>query len=299
MFNWSDLRIFLAVQRSGSLSAAARELHLNQTTVGRRLAELESAVGVQLFDRLPDGLRLTAAGREILAPAEAMEERAFTVHRTLAGRGLGVEGVVRLATLESFGTGFLAPRLSPLLEAHPGLRLELVTSNRRLDLSRREADLALRLSKPVESGLVARRLGALEYAVYGAPAYLQRHGRPDAASALSGHALLALDQSLASVPEAHWLDQQRGEAEPVLRSTSLLLLHQAAVAGMGLAVLPRWLAESAPGLELVLGREPILRRELWLAFHPDLRRVPRIRAVVEFVSELVAREAAKLRGMTA
>ncbi|QSQ18762.1 LysR family transcriptional regulator [Pyxidicoccus parkwayensis] len=297
MFDWSDLRVFLAIQRTGSLSAAARTLRVNQTTVGRRLAELEQALGARLFDRLPAGMVLTGAGEELLPHALGVEERALAVERAVSARDSAPSGVVRLTCVESLGSRFLAPRLGELHSRHPGLRLEVLTGSHVLDLTRRESDLALRLGKPVEPGLASRKLGRMGFALYGTRALLGARP-PVHVEDARGIPLLAFDESLAHLPESRWLAKVMGEAVPVLRSNSTSVLFEAALAGLGLAVLPCWLAEGS-GLMRVGAAGEGVEREMWLAVHPDLRRVARIRAVADFLAGLIAREGPRLAGASA
>lgn len=278
MFEWSDVRIFLAVQREGSFTAAARALRIDQTTVGRRLSALESALGARLFRRGRDGPALTAAGVEALERALRMEEEALAFGRVVEARDAQAEGRVRLTTLESLATLFLAPRLPALQRRHPRLALELHADPRSVSLTRREADLALRLSRPEQPGLAARKVATLAYALYGSPAYLA--GRPAVAEGLQGHAALGYDEELSATPEARWL-AGRARAVP-LRSNNVLILREAAAAGLGLAVLPRWVGDSDARLARALDLP--VRRDLWLVVHPELRAVARVRAVAEFVA---------------
>nr|WP_225937896.1 LysR family transcriptional regulator [Myxococcus sp. RHSTA-1-4] len=291
------MRVFLAIQRTGSLSAAARTLRVNQTTVGRRLAELEQALGARLFDRLPGGMVPTAAGEELLPHAQAVEEQALAVERAVGARDAAASGVVRLTCVESLGSRFLAPRLGALRARHPDLRLEVLTGSHVLDLVRRESDLALRLGRPVEPGLASRKLGKLGFALYGARSLLGPRP-PSRVEEVRGMPLLAYDESLSHLPEARWLARVGGDAAPVLRSNSAPVLFEAALAGLGLAVLPCWLAGDS-GLMRVGAPGEGVERELWLAVHPDLRRVTRIRVVADFLAALVEREASRLAGTSA
>jgi len=279
MFDWSDLRLFLAVQRTGSLAAAARLVRLNATTVGRRIEALEAALGTPLFERLPGGWRPSEAGVALIPAAEAMEAQAFSVERSAGARAGGVAGLVRITCTESLGARFLTPLLAPLFDRHPALEIELLTANRILDLARREADLGVRLGRPAKGSLVARRLGKVAYAVYGTGRWL------------------GFDESLAHVPEAAWMEPHLAGAPPVLRSNSTAVLLAAAEAGIGRAVLPCWLADRSASLRRV--GDPVVERELWLAVHPDLRRADRIRAVADHLVEAVAANAAVLAGRPA
>ncbi len=288
MFDWSDLRIFLAVHRTGSFSAAARQLRINATTVGRRIEALEAALGAALFDRMPDGLRPTEAATEIRVHAESMEAQAFAIERKLGGRELA-GGVVRITCSEVMGARLLTPLLSPLREHHPGLRIELGSTSRNLDLVRREADLALRLGRPVEATVVARRLATIGFAVYGTARVA---GLP-----AEERRWVSFDDSLAHVPESEWVETARGPHPPVFRSNSTAALLEAARAGIGLGLLPCWLGEGAAELQRLGG--VVLRRELWLVLHPQLRRAPLVRAVADHLTEAIEARATLLAGEAA
>lgn len=294
-YEWGDLRLFLAIVRAGSLTAAARRLGIDQSTVSRRLAALESAVGTRLIERTTGGCRATAAGERLLPAAERLEVEAFACERALSGLESRVEGTVRLTATEGIGTAFVAPALRALHAAYPSLGVELLLESRTLSLSRREADLALRLARPRQPGLVARRLAEVASALYGSPRYLAARGRPAGGEGLLGHAVLAYEESLAEVPEYRWLAAHAIRAERVLRTNSVLVQLQAAQAGLGLALLPCYLAEGA-GLERVLPIAAGVRRELWLVVHADLQRTARIRAVMAFLADRARERAAWFAG---
>lgn len=291
--NWNDLRYFLAVQRTGTLAGAARTLKVEHTTVSRRLAALESDLGVQLFTRAPDGFLLTDAGADLLPQAEAMERSAEAVSRQLGGRDRRVEGTVRLTTSEGF-SGFLAKRLGPLRQRHPELLVEILASNAQLDLSRGEADLALRLAPTTDPDLVARRVGSTGWSLYAAEGYVQRCGRPASSDDLSGHELVNFAAALSRVPGAVWLGEGRG-ARTVLRANGLGAALNATIGGLGLGVLPCVLGDAEPAL-LRLTLDLLVTCDAWLVVHRDLLRVPRVRTVREFLLDLMEREAAVLRG---
>ena len=279
MLDWGDIRVFLAVQREGSFSAGARALRIDQTTAGRRVAALESAVGARLFRRGRDGISLTAAGTEALERGLRMEEEAAGFARVVGSRDARPEGVLRLTTIESLAVFFLAPRLPRLRKLHPGITLELNGDNRSLSLTRREADLAIRYSRPAQPGLVTRRIATVRYALYGAPAYLGAH--PDLSADLAGHEVLGYADELSVIPEARWL-AERASARVALRSNSLPALREAAAAGLGLLPLPRWLGGGDPRLRRAMALP--FTRELWLVVHEELRSTALVRAVSRFLA---------------
>ncbi|HEY0094822.1 MAG TPA: LysR family transcriptional regulator [Archangium sp.] len=266
---WDDLRVFVALARAGSLSATARELSVSHATVGRRIAALEEALGRTLFDRRADGYVLTAEGAGVLELAADMEERAQGILRR-ADQEAGLTGTVRLTAPEPMAERFLIPRLAALHRRHPGIALKVVSDPRSLSLARREADLAVRLARPREGELVTRRLARLAYGVYVAP---------DGDTA----AWVGLDESLAHLPEAQWLARHAAGARLVLRANTLTGQLAAARAGFGKALLPRWFADEEGGLIALPPPAPPPVREAWLVVHPDLKDVPRVRAVIDAV----------------
>ena len=287
--DWEDLRYFIGLAERGSLSATARALRVNHATVARRVASLEAALGRILLDRRAEGYALTADGRAVFEEARAMEEAALGVLRRLDA-GTSLEGLVRLTTTRSLADGFLVRRLGDLRQRHPGIDLEVVAELRVLSLSRREADLAIRLGRPKDSDLAGRRLGRVSYAFYASASRQARVAEGEAP------ALIGYDADSDFVPEAAWLAAQFPTARFGFRSNSQLAQAEAARAGLGVALLPRYLAAQDAGLVSVgLGPLPPAR-ELWLLVRPDLTRVPRVRTVADHLAELFRRERPLLEG---
>jgi DNA-binding transcriptional LysR family regulator len=267
--DWEDLRVFVALARAGSLSAAARELRVSHATVGRRIAALEDSLGRTLFDRRPDGYVLSAEGAGVLELAAEMEERAHGILRR-SGQEAGLTGTVRLTATEVLAERFLIPRLAALHRRHPGIELEVVSDPRSLSLAKREADVAVRLARPQAGELVRRRLAGLAYGVY-----VARDG--------DRSAWIGLDDSLAHLPEAQWLARHAAGERFVLRANTLMGQLAAARAGFGKALLPHWFAAEEGGLVALPPPAPPPVREAWLVVHPDLKDVPRVRAVIDAV----------------
>lgn len=285
---WSDYRYFLAVGRAGSLSAAARGLGVDQSTVGRRLAALEAAVGARLFDRTPEGYVLTAAGESVRGDVERLEDGFLAVERRLAGGDARVAGVVRVATTEMFASMFIIPHLAALRSRHPGLSLDLVAGIHPVDLSRREADLAVRLgAPPKQPNLIVRAIGEARFALYAAPSYLARRARPHLRGGLKGHAIVGYGGEMAAVPIARWLDEQGRNAEVAFRANTIAAVHDAVQAGLGLGVLPCGLGDrDLVRVSSLAGASPI-----WTVVHEDLARTGRVRAVLQFLSDTLRRDA--------
>ncbi len=293
--DWNDLRYLLAVHEGGSLAAAARKLRVDAATVGRRLTALERAVGVRLLEKAPGGMRLTVAGEQAVQAARHIDETATTLERQLAGADVHVSGTVRVTAPETVVSHVLSPHLPAWRERHPALRLELLAATQVLNLSRREADVAVRLFRPQEPTLTVRKLGELSFALYGARAYVRQHGRPRL-EALREHVLLGYDDSLAQTPERQWLERMGAGALFALRSNSRYALLEAARQGLGLTVLPCYLADGVPGLMRLCAVDALPTREAWLAVHPDLQHAPRVRATIDLLVEAFQREAPRLRG---
>ena len=290
--------MFLAVKRGGSLSAAARALRINQSTVSRRIASLEETLGARLFDRTPDGLVLTAAAERIGEAAEQMEAAALALERRASGQDARVEGPVRLATSEAFAVGFLFDRLMDLRKRHPGLTVEVSVGQPSVDLSRREADLALRFrprgTAPAQPNLVARRLGGMAFAAFASPAYLARAGIPRRADDLAGHDVVIYDEDLPPIPGSSFLREASRGARSITRCTSVLALDAGSRGGLGVTVIPCFLGNRRPALTRLGPPRTVDFADIWLVVHPDLKGNARVRAAMDFLAEVIARDRAVL-----
>ena len=291
---WGHLRFFLELARTGSLSRAARRLGVDRNTVARRVAALEEELGIALFERGPQGWTRTSAGDDLAALASRVEEDVLALARHADARDRAVAGTVRLTTASHVAARLLAPALPALRERHPGLVLEIAVDQRTFDLTRREADLALRMGRPRDAGLVMRKLSDVAYALYASPSYLGRRRAVDLAS----DAFVGFDESLASVPQERWLAKVAPARRVAFRCNSTAALQAAARSGMGVAVLPCFAAGGDPGLVRLEGPEPV-SHELWLLVHGDLRRTPRVRAAIEWVDAVVEAARPELCGAAA
>jgi len=295
--DWNDLRYFLALSRGGSMAAAARALGVNQTTVFRRLNAMEERLGVRLFERLPNGYLPTAAGESLLPDAERVEEVVSAAELRLAGGDLRPSGTVRMTTTEDLMVAFLQPHIAAFRRQYPEIRLEIVVGNLLFDITRREADIAIRPTARPPEHLVGRNLGAIGWAVYASAAYLRQHGTPGDASQLSGHAIVGADENLAGIDASRWMMRHVDDRDLVFRSDSLLVQLGAVREGVGLAILPCFLGDGDRRLRRVLEPENIDDTGgCWLLTHPQLRQVARIRAFMNFIAEAVAGERQRLAG---
>jgi DNA-binding transcriptional LysR family regulator len=282
MSDWEDIRHFVALAREGTLSAAARTLGVDHATVARRVAALETSTGLKLVDRRSRATLLTDDGRRIAAVAAPMEEAAFALSRTAQAAKPDIDGEVAISAPPNFASSVIAPQLVRLRQQHPGIRIKLIGEKRRASLSRREADVALRLSRPVETGLYVRKIGSFGFSLYGAPAYLDK--TPPHAFAFIGY-----DASMADSPQEIWLRTIIGEREVVLRTNDLETQIAAARSGLGIAALPHYLGDGDPRLQRHDVPERPVSRDVWLVVHRDLRQVPPVRAVMEFLTQCVKR----------
>lgn len=295
MLDWDDFRVFLAIARAGTLSAAARQLDVDQSTISRRLVSLERVAGTRLFDRTPEGYGLTAAAQAVLSDVEAIEAGALGVERRLLGEDARPTGTVRVAASDSFASWFLVPHLHRLAVAHPGISVALSTGNQAVDLTRREADISVRLSKPSEPNLVARRLGRAAWALYGSKSYLRRRGIPRLRSQLAGHDVVGFDPELRGTVGAKWLAAHSGRARCVLSTNSLVAQGAAVMAGLGLSPLPCLFGDKAPGLSRALA-QVLGHHDIWLVVHPDVKGSARVRVVMDFLVAVIEAEAELLSG---
>ena len=288
---WDDLRLVLAVAEQGSLAAAARVLGVNHTTVLRRVNAVEAAQGVRLFERLPGGVALTAAGEEVRDAARAMAEAAAAIERRLAGRDLRLAGSLRVTTTDTLMAAVLPGILADFRAAHPDVTVEVSTAHAVANLTRRDADVAIRPSRDPPEILVGRRVAGIAFARYARAA-----DAPGWRGAAADPPWLGLDDSLAATALGRWLRGMPG-ARVVLRADSLLALAQAAAAGLGVAPLPCYLGDATPGLAR-LDPAPLAEVEsaLWVLTHPDLRRTARVRAFTDFAARALAQRRALFEG---
>jgi len=296
MFEWDDARHFLAIHRKGSLSAAARQLGVNQSTVGRRLLSLEDELGTKLFIRARDGYRIAPAGERLLPRAERMEDEAIAIARELAGQVTSLTGVVRVTAADLFGARIVAPLLVSFHEQYPDIDVELDADNRMRSLARREADVAVRIgNKGGEAGLVVRKLGAFYQGVYASRAYVVRRGKPRD-GAWAGHEFIGFGDSMMHAPESHWIEEHAREGRVVLRTSNTLAQLTATLGGMGIAVLPCYAGDAEPDLVRLVALSKSVAETVCIVVHEDTRHAAPIRACADYLAEGLKAQAARLRG---
>jgi DNA-binding transcriptional LysR family regulator len=285
--NWNDLRYLLAVKRGSTITAAARSLSVDDTTVSRRLAALQAASGSTLFSRQPDGtLRLTASGDAIAQCAERMGRQVDLANESLGADHGQYAGSVKLTAVPIVANRLLAPAMGKLLDRHPALQVELIPESRDLSLSRREADLAIRLARPSTGGasVKARRIGTLQYSLYAARSYSVK-----AAARLPW---ISYDDSLAHLPQAKWIAKvATGSVDGIcrLRVHDAETAMEAVLAGLGKTLLPTVIGKREPRLQRLEtdARSPLPSREIWLLAHADQTDLGRIVAVVSWLENVV------------
>lgn len=287
--NWEDLRYFLALARYGSLSAAARALKVSHATVARRVASLEVALQGPLFDRKADGYTPTVRGRRIAALARSMEEAA-QASADMAGPEAGLSGLVRLTMARSIAEQFVVDRLGDFHKQHPGIDLEIIADSRVISLSRREADIALRFGRPKDSDLLARRLSSVAFSFYASRGYakaLRKNPSP---------AMIGFDDENDFIADAAWLNREFPEARFIVRTNSQSTQAAAARAGLGVAQLPLHVAANDPRLvPVTLAKKPP-DREVWMLLRKDVARLPRVRALADYLAVMFRRDLRVLTG---
>jgi DNA-binding transcriptional LysR family regulator len=284
---WDDVRIVLALLRVPKLKGAAAGLALDASTLSRRVAKLEEEMGTRLFTRTRDGLRPTAVAERMRARAEAMEADVAALAHTMRADE-PASGTVRLATTESFARLLVAGGLLDLRASHPDLVIEILGDNRPVDLTRGEADLAIRVATLRQPTLVARCVGKTRVGLFAAPSYVRTHRAIRGASSVRGHDLLVPGGELAHLPEARWLASRRGN-RVVLKSSSMPALVAAAVAGHGIVPLPLGWGDSEPGLARVMTLDDIPERKIWLVTHDAAATRPAVIAVSKHLVAILER----------
>lgn len=285
--DWDDLQCFLAIARTGTLSRAGSDLGVTQPTMGRRLDRLHQRAGALLLQKTPTGFELTTAGEHILAHVQRMEEEAHTAGRILMGEKQGLVGEVRIATVEAFAAAIIAPALPGFLNTHPGLKIELDVDTRNLSLTRREADIAIRMAPFKQHEIIVRNASELAFGLYAAETYETDTIGSALKSNGEGLKTIGLQANLQDTPEGEYQRVALGKADCVLRTNSRESQLQACVGGIGIACLPRYIADPVAGLTLLTTREPPPSRGVWVGYHKDTRASARIREVLVFVQETI------------
>jgi DNA-binding transcriptional LysR family regulator len=301
MLDWNDLRYFLAVARHGSTLAAGRALRVSQTTVARRIAALDEALAMPLFDRRQAGYSLTPAGAELLARAEEVENAANGFAEAAIAHARDLSGTVRITTEEIYAITLLAPLLAELHQRHPEIRIDLDTSQTVRDLGAGEADISLRSTKGHDqrAGLVGRQLGIDDWALYCSGDYGSRHGVPRTLAQLRNHSFIGGGGGNLWVHYQAWLKTLGLEQQVAMHHATSGGLLSGIRSGFGIAVLPCVVADADPELIQCLPPRTDHDRVLWLFTHERVRHTPRVRTVIDFLYDRLSRHVRQLEAKRA
>jgi len=286
MFDWNDLKYFLAVARHGSTIAAARALALSQSTVHRRLDELQRKLGERLVIRGPAGYRLTELGEQLRSHAEGVEAAVAAFERRLAASKSELTGVVRVTCPEVLGLRLMrSPLIKKFNERYPGLRVEMIVSDKYLDLAKGEADIAFRACAPMPTDptLFGRKIVPSPWAVYASKAYLGVHGGIEQVEDIDTHSVIGFEARMRNHPAARWLESVAPNAKVSVRGAGVPAALTAVKAGSGLGVLPVSLGDNESDLVRLYGPIPKLPSDIYLLIHEDLKTTPRVRAFFDFI----------------
>ncbi|MEX0582339.1 MAG: LysR family transcriptional regulator [Sneathiella sp.] len=296
IFDWNDIRFFLELSRKGRLTEVAKALKVDHTTVSRRVLALEEKLDAKLFEATPRGFVLTQAGERLLPQAEAMESASAAIQDTVGGENQTLTGTVRLGVPEGFGSQFLAMELAAFRQLHPKIELEFVANDRFVSLSKREADLSITLARPKSGRLISRKLTDYRLRLYASRDYLTTHPSIVSTEDLQDHNFISYIDELVPDPQLLYLSDIVTNPNVTLKSSSIVLQFQATLAGAGLSILHCFAADGYPDLVCLLPEEVEINRTYWLNTPEDIHDLARIKAVSQFLSDVVQRRRKKLLG---
>lgn len=285
MFDWNDLKAFLAVARGGSTLAASKAMGVNQTTVARRIESLEQDLGFKLFERGQTGSRLTESGQALIADAELVERAAIRFSNQAAGQLRGASGALRLTTNELVANTMVIPALVEFRKVHPDVQVDLVITDRALDLANGEADLAIRTGKALaESDLVARKVADHEMALYCSRDYAAQRGVPSSPDSLKDHDLIDVAMEMGEIPAASWMMRHAGGKAPITRCNSMGSMVHAVKAGLGIGALPCTIGDLDHDILRCSENIDEARASSWIVTRRELKDTPRVRAFIDFMA---------------
>jgi DNA-binding transcriptional LysR family regulator len=294
--SWDDFRLIKAIADSSGLTGAAAYLNVNHSTVFRRLGQIEEAVGLPLFERRKTGYIATPAGEEMAALAARMDDDVSAFARRIAGREIEPSGEVRITTTDTLFLHLLIPIFHAFRKVHPSIRIDLVIGNQALNLSKRDADIAIRASDSPPDTLIGRRLATLAWAVYGrADDALAKPEAYESAS-LFDRDWVCLGDQLGHVKAARYVKDRVAPERIVLKTSAVLGLAEAIEAGLGIGPLPCFIGDAKPGLKRMMVPNPDFGTALWLLTHPDIRQSPRIRTTLDMLAAEIGRHRKLIEG---
>jgi DNA-binding transcriptional LysR family regulator len=292
---WDDLRIFLEVARQGSVQAASKRLKLDHSTVTRRIGKLESLLAVKLLDRSRKGITVRAEGQALLKHVEQMDMHAGSLQDAVTGTEAAQ--TVRIATMEGLASMYLARCLSELAQFAPNVKIELVSIPQTVDLTRKEADIFLSFFNPKARGLKSALFGKVSLFLYCSPDYLRRHGAPAGRKELQKHVFVGYIDDLLAIHAVRWLDEVIAKPTMSFHSNSIIAQCNAAVSGLGIVLLPTFVAAGVAGLQRILP-EIMVRREIWVSIRTEQSHLARNKSVIAFLKHIFNRDADFLSGLT-
>lgn len=295
--NWNNIRYFLAVARTGKVSTAAKRLSVDHTTVSRRISSLEGELGESLFNRLPRGYQLTEAGERLLPFAEQMESQSLALRADISGKTTLTTGTVRVASPEGLGSQFICNHLNSFYARHPEIELELVAEMRAISLSKREADIALTLTPPRRGRLKVVKAASYRLKLYASTGYISKQRPIVRPIDLKGHPFIAYINDLQPYPELNQLEDRLPDPRVIFRCTNVTGQINAVINGMGLALLPAFMADEVATLVPLFPDQIFQDRDLWLIVHEDLRPIARVDAVYSYLRDLFSQQKQKLLGL--
>jgi DNA-binding transcriptional LysR family regulator len=295
---WDDLKMFLEVARHGSVHAAAKRLRLDHSTVCRRIGRLESLLAVKLFDRSRKGIAVRREAQGLLKHIEQMDRHAGSLEDAFVRSKNSETQVVRIATMEGIASGYLARRLPALQQFGPGVKIELVSIPQAVDLNRKEADVFLSFFNPDARGLKSALFGTFSLFLYCSKEYLRRYGMPRTREDLDAHVFVGYIDDLLAINAVRWLDEVVTAPVMSFHSNSVFAQCNAAVSGLGIALLPTFVGEGVPGLQRILPDKVAVQRDVWVSVRTEQSHLSRIKAATQFLKQIFARDAEFLLGKT-
>jgi len=297
MFDWNDIRFFLELTRKGRLTEVAKSLKVDHTTVSRRITALEKELDAKLFESTTRGYVLTPAGERLLPQAEAMESASATIQDHVGGENRNLTGIVRLGVPEGFGSQFLSQDMPLFQDLHPGIELEFVANDRFVSLSKREADLSITLARPRSGRLISKKLTDYTLRLYASKSYLENHPPIKNMEDVKNHNFISYIDELVPDPQMLYLGEFISNPNVTLKSSSIVFQFQATLAGAGLSIMHCFMADEFDELVCVLPEEVEVHRSFWLNTPEDIHDLARIKAVTQFLDELVERRRKSLLGI--
>lgn len=298
MINWDDLKYFLAMAEEGSLSAAARKLNVSQPTLSRRLTALEESVGSDLFARTRTGLEMTSIGERLINHARHMRDDVYSIERLITGHDSSLKGSVVISCIEILGADWLVQHTRPFRDQFPGITVEFKIENATSDLLRREADIAIRMFRPVQNDLIAKKTGTMKYGYYASKDYLEKRGIPKSFDDISDHEFILPHDEILAHTNKFGKRPYHPRGNIAFRSNNLISLASAVREGFGIGAYSCIMADKDPNLVRLFDDVIVFSSDIWLVSHAELRRSARIRAMFDYLSDLFTEHAAAFEGRT-